>query len=276
MSGADLRGAAPSQPEAATPRDILSTKKPNPVSQAGFLGALRDAELDVPDGLMDGEGRPAGRRFAVYRNNVAVSLREALEAGFPAVAKLIGPENFARAAGMYLRAEPPGSPLMMGYGAGFADFLAGIEALNSIGYLADVARLEFALRESYHAADAPVLNPARLQDLSEEALMAARLVLAPSVRLLRSPWPVLSVYRFTMTPGSPKPQAQAEDVLIARPEFDPEPHLLPTGGAPFLAAVQVGQSFGAALEAAGEDFDLGAMLGLLLQTGALSDIITIP
>ncbi len=242
------------------------------VSQDSFRAALLDASRPVPDGLLDGAGRPAGRRYAVYRNNVAVSLREALATGFPAIAKLLGDENFAHVAGLYLRQEQPGSPLMMMYGTGFPDFLAGFEPLGHLGYLADVARLELAMRRAYHAADAAPLDPARLQALDDDTLRAARFTLSPAVQVLRSPWPVLDVYRYTLTPGSPKPQATAQHVLIARPGFDPEPHLLPPGGAAFVAALMDGAPFGTALQAAGETFDLPATLGLLLQTGALTDL----
>ena len=44
-------------------------------------------------GVSAGAGRPAGRRYAVYLNNVAVSLTEALATGFPAVAALLGEES---------------------------------------------------------------------------------------------------------------------------------------------------------------------------------------
>jgi hypothetical protein len=243
-------------------------------TQDSFAAGLLDAGRPVPAGLTDGAGRPAGRRYSVYRNNVAVSLRAALETGFPAVARLIGPENFARAAGIYLRAEPPGSPMMMRYGAGFPAFLERVEALSGIGYLGDVARLEYALRCSYHAADAPPLDPRRLSCLTGAALETARLTLAPSVRILRSRWPVLSVYRYTMTPGSPKPQARAEDVVITRADLDPVPHLLPPGGADFLEALRTGAPLGAAQAGAAPDTDLSTTLGLLLQNGAFTDIST--
>ncbi len=240
-------------------------------TQTDFRAALLDAALPVPSGLLDGQGQPAGRRYAVYRNNVAVSLAEALETAFPAVAKLIGAENFAKAAGLFLRQEPPSSPLMMHYGAGFPEFLASLEPLQSIGYLADVARLEQALRQSYHAADAAILDPTRLQSLSEEQLMSATLVLSPSVRLLRSPWPVLAVYDFTLNDG-PQPEAVAQDVLVTRPDFDPVPHALPEGGADFVAALQQNKPFAEAMSEPGDGFDLGPTLSVLLSTGALSDI----
>jgi hypothetical protein len=241
-------------------------------SQVAFRNALLDAARPIPEGLVDAQGQPAGARYSVYRNNVAVSLREALETGFPAVAKLIGPDNFAKAAGLFLRQTPPSSPLMMHYGAGFPEFLASLEPLKPIGYLADVARLELMLRKSYHAADHTPLDPARLQNLSEEQLMAARLELAPSALMLRSLWPLHSIYHFTMSEGGPQPPARAEDVLITRPEFDPEPHLLPPGAGDFIEALLADKCFGDALAVAGDAFDLGGTLGLLLQGGALTDI----
>jgi len=37
------------------------------------------------------------------------------------------------------------------YGDGFADFLAGFAPAQSLPYLADVARLEWAINAAYHA-----------------------------------------------------------------------------------------------------------------------------
>ncbi|MCC1494799.1 DNA-binding domain-containing protein [Cognatishimia sp. F0-27] len=244
------------------------------VPQDAFRAALLDASHPIPSGLRDAQDRPAGRRYAVYRNNVAVSLREALATGFPAVAKLLGEENFNHVAGLYLRQNPPDSPVMMFYGASFPGFLETLPALSGLGYLGDVARLELAMREAYHAADAPALDPARLQGLEESALMAARFALAPATRIVTSPWPALSVWRYTLRPDQPKPAARAEDILVTRPEFDPEPHLLPDGGARFVLALQSGASFGTAIDAAGDGFDLPQMLGLLLKTGAITDLST--
>ncbi|WP_372833199.1 HvfC/BufC N-terminal domain-containing protein, partial [Puniceibacterium confluentis] len=122
-------------------------------SQSAFHAALLDAATAVPAGLTDGNGHSAGRRYAVYRNNVAVSLRDALETGYPAIARLLGRENFRHVAGLHLRASPPETPCMMLYGADFPDFLASLAPLAHLPYLADVARIEWGLRCAYHAAD---------------------------------------------------------------------------------------------------------------------------
>lgn len=237
-----------------------------------FLPALMDPARPVPAGLKDGAGRPAGRRFAVYRNNVTHGLTEALAAGFPAIAGLLGRVNFDPVAREYLRGHPPRSPLMMQYGVDFPQFLSGFPPLAHLPYLADVARLELALRDSYHAADHTAMTGAHLAAIPPDALPDTVLRLAPSLRMLRSDWPLRDIWAYTLQPDQPKPQAVAQDVVILRDGFDPAPHLLPAGGAAFLAALAEGTPLGDAADQgaeAAEGFELGALLALLLATGGL-------
>jgi hypothetical protein len=236
---------------------------------------MLDPAASAPLGLVTPEGAPATKRFNVYRNNVAVSLTEALETAFPVVAKLIGEQNFKGVAGLYLRQHPPSSPLMMHYGEEMPAFLAGFAPLSHVPYLPDVARLELALRRSYHAADAVALDGAVLQNLPPERLMAARFTFAPAVELIRSRYPIHAIWQFNMVPGAPAPQPGGQNVLLARPEFDPSMHPLPPGGGSFVSALMSGQSFGGALEATQAqvpEFDLSATLGLLLAGGALTTL----
>ncbi len=242
------------------------------IGQSDFIRAILDPDLAVPAGLTDPQGRPAGKRFAVYRNNVAVSLTEALETAFPVVLKLVGEEFFKAMAGVYLRQNPPGSALMMLYGAGFPDFLASFAPVQTIGYLPDIARLEDALRRSYHAADTIPIDPAILQTMPPERLMAARLSLAPALKLVQSAWPIHAIWLANTKADAPKPQMRPEDVLVTRRGYDPMPELLGPGAAAFIAAFGAGKSFAVALEAAGDTFDLTAALGQLLAGGAIVDI----
>ncbi|MGJ8585015.1 MAG: HvfC/BufC N-terminal domain-containing protein [Marinosulfonomonas sp.] len=242
------------------------------VGQSEFSTAILNPEQAVPSGLSDPEGRPAGRRFSVYRNNVAVSLTDALKVAFPVVTKLVGDEFFTAMAGVFLRQHPPSSPLMMYYGAEFAGFLEGFEPVAHLGYLPDVARLEQALRLSYHAADANPVSPDTMQSIAPERLMTAQFVLVPSVRLVHSQWPIYSIWLVNTDDTAPAPQMRAEAVLITRPEFDPMPVLLPEGGAEFMLTLGKGRSFSDAVEAAGEGFDLTTMIGHLLAGQTIAKI----
>ncbi|MEY8831512.1 putative DNA-binding domain-containing protein [Sedimentitalea sp. XS_ASV28] len=245
------------------------------VSQSLFRQALLAPDRAAPDGLRDSDGHPAGARFDVYRNNVVVSLVEALHAGFPVLAKLLGKDNMDGMARMFVRAHPPTSTLMMFYGEALPDFIARLPQLSHLGYLPDIARLELALRHSYHAADATPIASESLASLSAETLLATRLTLTPSVRLVRSPWPIHDIWRYNTQAGAPKPTPTAQDVLITRAEFDPSPALLPPGGYAWVQALLQGQSIGQALDIAHQDaadFDMTGPLTLLLTGNAITSL----
>lgn len=239
------------------------------MSQSEFRAALLDPDRPVPAGITDPDGRPAGRRFSVYRNNVTVSLTEALRQAFPAIRKLVGEEFFTAMAQAHLRDHPPTSALMMLYGAAMPAFLERFQPVAHLAYLPDIARLELALRRAYHAADAAPLPAEALHSIDPARLMTARLHLAPAVQLVRSRWPVHAIWSANMRGTEAPRTAQAQDVLITRPEFDPEPQLLPPGAGIFVERLLAGDTFGAAFDAAGP-FDLTTTLGILLQGSAIT------
>jgi hypothetical protein len=242
------------------------------LSEATLTGALLDPAQPVPEGLTDGQGRPAGRRLNVYRNNIASSLTEALERNFPAIARLIGAENFRHISGLFLRAHPPQSPLIALYGAEFAAFLETFQPLAKYPYLGDIARVEQARRAAYHAADATPLDPATLATLSPEALMQARLTLAPAVHLVQSRFPVHAIWAFNMEDG-PKPRPTAQSVLVTRPGFDPVLTPLSPAAGNAIAALMAGEPLGTAHDhglASDPGFDLAEALTPLIAQQAVT------
>lgn len=245
--------------------------------QSLFRAALLDPDARSPDGLQDGVGRAAHRRFDVYRNNVTVALVDALRTAFPVLVKLIGAANFDQLARLFARAHPPNTPLMMHYGAAMPDYLETFAPLAHIGYLPDVARLELALRRSYHAADTAAFDAARLGAVAPDVLMASRLVLAAPVQLIRSQWPLVDIWRFNMIDGVTKPRDIAQSALIVRAEFDPDMHPLDGAQTDWIACIISGQTLAVAQEAAlaaNPAFDLTPLLSLLIQTNAIADLKT--
>ncbi len=242
------------------------------VSQTDFTEGLLDAGRPAPEGLINPDGVPATKRYDVYRNNVAVSLSDALEAAFPVLRKLVGDDFFRALAGVYLRGYPPNSPLMMFYGEEMPKFLAGFEPVKHLPYLADIARLELAMRQSYHAADAPPIDSDALAKMAPDALMAVKFKFAPSLQLIKSDYPIHAIYLANTQANAPKPVMKPENVLVTRPEFDPQIHLLSDADQICLNDLLQNQPLGVALTNAGDALDLGALLGLLLGQGAITQL----
>lgn len=236
--------------------------------QSDLAAALLDPAAMVPPGLVDPCGRPAAGRFGVYRNNVASSLIRALEAAFPTVRKLVGDEFHAAMAGVFLRSHPPRSPMLMLYGAALPGWLETFPPVAHLAYLPDVARLDQAMRESYHAADSAPLPEAEFQRLLAADIGGVRLTLAPSLRLVRSHWPIVSIWEANHRDG-PAPQPGGEDALVLRPAFDPLPQRLPPAGAAFLQGLMAGRTLAESLALAGDGLDLPAILGLLITNRAI-------
>jgi hypothetical protein len=246
------------------------------ISQSQFSAAIFDASLPAPAGLSGPDGAPAGKRFDVYRNNVVFSLMKASEDTFPHLRKLIGPQRFSALAADFVRTHPPTSKMMMQFGDQLPSFLEDFEPLRSIGYLADIARVELAMRQSYHAADStPVANSA-FEAVDTDVLMASTLQLSPALRLVRSAWPIHAIWHLSEDPQAPKPVMRAEDILVTRAAFDPQLHLLAPGAAAFIGALMKGVSFAGAIDEASKtnsEFDLTNTLGVLLANGAVTAII---
>lgn len=242
--------------------------------QKDFSQALLNADNPIPDGVVGPTGGPSQKRFGVYRNNVVVSLIEALKAAYPTVQKIVGTEFFDAMAGVYVRDHPPTSPLMMFFGEQFPQFLERFEPVKNLPYLPDLARLERARREAYHSADAAPCAAEKLGEIPPEKLGEVRLKLHPSVRIVASEHPVFSIWRFNNIEQQ-KIVVPKEDVLICRPDMTVEMRVLPSGAQIFLSNLQAGQTLGTAATTAAEscdDFDLSVNLGGIFEASILVDI----
>jgi len=197
------------------------------------------ALLSVPTAGMSPKQFSANNphRFAIYRNNVHRGLCDALAAAYPTVEKLVGQEFFQALAKQFVVSETsrPGSLAL--YGAGFAKFVETHDALASLGYLADIARLERARLETLNAEDAEPLSAHHLAGY-EDGLGAMRLQAHPACQVVVSDHPVLSIWNAQNIAGSSTNIIQqAENVLITRPFMDVKLQFLTHGQAAFCAAL---------------------------------------
>src|SRR6201988_2360239 len=127
-----------------------------------FATGLTDPTCPTPGGVVGPRGKGAVKRYNVYRNNVTVSLIDALVAIYPAVQRITGTEFFRAMARFHVRATPPTSPLLFEYGRDFPPFIEGYEPAQDMPLLPRTARIGRGWVDAYHAADAPPLSPSAL------------------------------------------------------------------------------------------------------------------
>jgi hypothetical protein len=89
-----------------------------------FAAGLDDPSAATPAKTRGRMGAPDARRFAVYRNNVAVGLIGALEARYPVSRRIAGEDLFRTMARAFAHARKPRSPVMIAYGGEFPEFVA--------------------------------------------------------------------------------------------------------------------------------------------------------
>ncbi|WP_321447216.1 DNA-binding domain-containing protein [uncultured Cohaesibacter sp.] len=249
-------------------------------AQASFSSALIKPDHPTPDDVVGPKPeKKAQKRFGVYRNNVIVSLTEALMASFPTIKALVGEDYFRAMARVYITSHPPRTAMLSRYGDLFASFLDVFEPVQAFPYLGDVAGIEFAWQEAYHAADQSPLDPTSLQQVPPDRLAELTFTLHPACRLLASPHPAYSIWAAHKQDNPQEAMAslpqEPEDCLITRPYWDVMTIKLPAGGFAFLKALREGltlrQAAAAALEAA-PAFDFARNLGGLLETGVLAGL----
>lgn len=152
-----------------------------------------DGNAEIPAFIRP--GALAARGLAAYRNTARANLHNALRGVYPVVERLVGTGFFTLAAEKHIDSTPSTRGDLNRYGAEFPAFLRSFQPAASLPYLADVAALEWACHEVHGAPEA---NPGSFDHLRTVAPEDyERLVprLHPAVRLLKSPYPVLDIWR---------------------------------------------------------------------------------
>lgn len=215
------------------------------------------------------------KRFSVYRNNVFVSLVEALKTRFPAVQNAVGAEFFAALARDYAGSHLPTSPLMMAYGNSFPDYIDTFPPLAAYPWLGDLARLERAMTESYHAADALPVGPDEFDKITPDQLVDLKLELHPAIRIVPSAYPVATLWQ--MNTGHLDPASidleLSETAFVSRPEWMVAVKAISAAGGVFFSDLWRGVPLGQAVSSAialDPHFDLTSHLHLLITEGLVT------
>ena len=209
--------------------------------QRDFFGALFDEQS-------------ASGRFEAYRRNALANLHGALAAAYPVVLRLVGDAFFREAAERFARTRGSTSGDLNEYGSPFPEFLATYPHASSLEYLADIARLEWAVHESRRAADLPLLDLGALARVAPELQGAIRFALHPAVRLIASPHPILALWEANQPQrdGTPAGDGGAARILVRRIDGVASPCAIGGHDWTFLAALERGATLDEACAALGD------------------------
>ncbi len=216
----------------------------------GIFGTADPALLAA---IRPGRFAPA-QLLQVYRNNVFENLTAALRAIYPVVERLVGRGFFRYVADVYIRRHPPTSGNLHDFGAGLADFLATFPPAAGLAYLPDVARLEWAWHEAFHAAEAPALALERLAEVPSARYGELRFTLHPSARLIASGYPCLRIWQVNQPDWSGDETVDLAEggvrLLVIRRRLEVEIEPLTAGEHALLTAFVAGRPLSEATEAA--------------------------
>ena len=240
-----------------------------------MASAVRSPVAVFP-GVSTHHGSAPSERFAVYRNNAIVNTRTHLAAVFPVSAMLLGDDCFNDVARSFIVAAPPLTPVLLEYGAGFPAYLASTGLTETLPYIVDVAALEWARYRAYHAADADSVDISVMAAIDDAEIDRIRLTLHPSISLIRSSWPVVSIWQAHQQsdPASVLRNVQfnPEIALVLRPALEVHVRSVREDAGTLLQAIIDGKLLGEALDAAAQTDrpDLSAALSGAFICGTIT------
>jgi hypothetical protein len=219
------------------------------------------------------------RAWQAYSANAHANSERALAATFPTVQQLMGDESFANMARAYWHAHPPSRGDLAWLGEALPDFIESSEQLHSETYMADTARLDWAVNQCELAADAePNLNTLAL--LGERDPAQLRLHLPPGSRLIPSSHPIVSIWLAHHQPADQDDRfadvrvaldnRKSESALVWRQGWKAQVREVRPADVIFVSAVLAGANLGAALDAAGAGWDFEAWLTMAVSAGMIS------
>jgi hypothetical protein len=220
---------------------------------------LREAIAGEPEaayGLL--RARPGhASLLGVYRHAYRARLIGALRDNYGVLPRAMGDEAFDALAAAYVDKHPSRHPSIRWFGDRLAEFMQAHETLVPHPAFIGLARMEWALRGAFDAADAPLLTRDTLAALPPEAWPTLVLRLHPSVQMLQLDWAVEPAWKALQDeddePALPEPQALSHTLFVWRPSLETHWRSAESAlEAALLDAVSHGEPFGVLCERAAQ------------------------
>ena len=181
-------------------------------------GEVSDCDSTVEEWLCVPAPQRAVDRLRIYRDGYPARIADAVTEAYPAIARLLGEEEFGALAHRYAASVPLTSYNLNDAGAPMAEFLRGDPVASEWPFLPDLAALEWRVALAFHAAERSPLDPRTLA-WSMEEWAGAVLHFQPSVAVVSSPWPILVLWAAEEAPDRLKNldvHRRPNDIIIRR------------------------------------------------------------
>ena len=250
--------------------------------QRALVGAIFAQHGDAAMPALAETGERAERGLAAYRANAEALAERALGAAFARIRAMLGDDDFAHLAAAFWRAHPPQRGDVGEWGGEFAGWLQAHPAMARWPYLADCARLDFALHRSERAADAD-FDADSLALLGSADPQRLRLVPMPGTALVSSRWPIVTIHHAHRS-GADADFALARDAieresaqhaLVWRDGWRAAVTELAEPDASWTASLLAGVDLASALDSAGPGFDFAAWLARAIRQRWLEGVVRV-
>ena len=134
-------------------------------------------------------------QLEIYREQFWLRHTSSLVEDFPGLCGILGQAEWEQLTEQYLTSIAPDSYTLRDLGARLPQVIERANWLSHQALCLDMARLELGYIEIFDAPDVAPLAPQRLAAIPEESFARARLIVAPSVRLLSLSYPVADLRR---------------------------------------------------------------------------------
>ena len=215
---------------------------------------LTDPASQVPDNLLReirADGIPPERQVGIYQANALGSLTRAIDKSYPVCRQILGERYFAQLSRGFALQYPASCGDLDDYGERFPDYLtARVDdrpELVDFTYLPDLARLEWLIKQAWLAPDSPEFNFDAFRDsLQRTPAEQHRLLVAPSLSLLVSDWPIDRLWSLHLNDKAPKtlPAEGPITLCICRNDNGVNPVRLGSSEQRVLGRIMIGRSLG--------------------------------
>jgi len=224
----------------------------------------------------DGPGADTRGHMDIYVNAYRGRLREALADNYPVLYRALGDDGFRELAAAYLDAHPSPFRSIRWFGDRLAEFIARIPEVVPHPALLDIARLDWAMRGAFDAADAAPLRIEDLAGIPPERWPGLRFALCPSFRMLSLDWQIEALWHALNADENAEteePQRHAHIMIVWRAGLETRWRTVAEDEAAALQALVEGGDFAAICAAVetygGNATSVASLLGQWISEGLL-------